>query len=433
VADVGRIEQIIEQLKTGSTRRSNTFREYSTLINSGLTLAEGLRAIESSLEFPAPKDIISDNRVSMIGYLADSRFPSDHGVAAIPRILELYPLLSEDARTRAFWLLMNIPEREGAEAVMTLVRQYFHSGDIPDNSFVTRYTHPLHPQIYFPELLDYARLSSLDHAFDIWNICLKYCERGDLKAEQIRSRSSVVLGEYQTLKVKLLPIQSQGNWAENHEYLVNRSTAGLLLDLLRFFPTDEVKHELSAAVREYRDPVLLCWTCVAALWFDLPVDRDILVHIAADDESRKPFYEALTKQNRAALFPEQYRTKAAFAQSDMVDWLSYRTELGRAPDAIELTHIITEETDDGTAYEWFLFRFWSSDQEGDDKTDTTKWMAGWSGAFLKDDPPGQVLTPEGTFSHFHYWYAKTAEDHVGLNAEKRLANKRTVIEVNKTT
>jgi hypothetical protein len=414
VVDVGRVEQIIEQLKTEPSRRSDLLNEYSALIKSGLTLEEGLCAIEAATDFPPPRDPTVDSAASLVGYLADSRFPGEHGVAAIPRILELYLALPDKARRYAVWLLMNIPEREGAEALMTLVRQYFHDGGIPDYAFNGRYTHSAHAEVYFPELLDYARLSESGNDFKIWSICLQYCEQNILKSERIISHSNVVVGEYQTLKAKMLPVQSQAGWSTNHAYLADRETAGLLLDLMRFFPTDEIKRQLSAALVEYRDPVLLCWACVTALWLKLPVDRQVIERIAASDESRKPFYGMLKKQRRSALFPKQYRTKEAFARSDLVGWLTYPTELGRVPDEIELTHTIVDENEHGI-YEWFLFRFRSKTWARETNADPAKWMAGWSGPFLKDDSPGKVLTPGGTFSGFRDWDSKTPAGHIGLD------------------
>jgi hypothetical protein len=72
------------------------------------------------------------------------------------------------------------------------------------------------------------------------------------------------------------------------------------------------------------------------------------------------------------IFPEEFRTQGAFVESEMVDWLAYRTELGRAPDEIELMKVITVDsgTSDGRL-DYFAFRF---------RTHEPYWAAedGWS-------------------------------------------------------
>ena len=425
MADLQRIESVIDKLKAAKrSERSDIIDDYHELIKSGLTLEEGLRAIESSLEFPAPKYADEDNAEAMIGYLDTSRFPREHGVAAIPRILELYPSLSERAQRASIQLLMNIPEKEGAAAVMELVRRYFQDGKIPPSSFSLHAAHPSHADVYFPELLDYAQLTAwLEYAHSIWWICIKYCENGVLKPEQIISRSNSVAAEYRTLKTKLLPFQSQMERSKAFKYLVDREVAPLLLNLMRFFPTAEIKQELSLALVEYRDPVLLCWASISALWLGLPVEHQIIETIAASDEARNTFYEKLKEHNRTSIFPEKYRTKAAFAQSDLVNWLTYPTELGCVPDAIELTDVIVEADEEGTR-DWFLFRFRASKSTFRGEIDPTVWLAGWSGPFPNDSAPGDVLNPGDHISNFEPWDSKTPEEHLRAFYGTALGNLR---------
>jgi hypothetical protein len=420
VEELHAIEQIIGRLKSPASRDDHylALQEYSRLIRSGLSAEAGMRAINAAVEFPVPEDVTRDPAASLIGYLADSRFPQDHGVAVIPSIIELYPSMPVRVRSYSIWLLMNIPEREGAGAVMDLVRRYFSEGGIPEFAFNSRYLHPLHADVYFPELLDYARLTSHFHAFEIWNICLKYCDSKVLQPERIVSRAGSILAEYQSLDARL--IAGQSDWRKNDEYLALRETAGLLLDIMRFFPSDEIKQELSSALIKYRDPVLLCWACISVLWLDLPLPAAIIESIAASDEARKPFYEKLKDHNRVEIFPQQYRTKESFAQSDLVNWLTYPTELGHVPDAIELTHKVVEQTDRGTD-EWFLFRFQDTDMK------SSAWLAGWSGPFPTDSPPGEILTPGSTFSQFERWDSTTPDGHLDLDDDADPSRKLTII------
>jgi len=61
--------------------------------------------------------------------------------------------------------------------------------------------------------------------------------------------------------------------------------------------------------------------------------------IAANSETRNWFYNALVKMGRSEIYPEEYRNQKSFAESNMVEWLVYPTELGRMPDEIELMNV----------------------------------------------------------------------------------------------
>ena len=109
---------------------------------------------------------------------------------------------------------------------------------------------------------------------------------------------------------------------------------------------------------------------------------------------------------RETLFPLAFRTQEAFAESEMVNWLIFPTELGRAPDKIELEAIVPRDTPSG-AVQYYVFRFrtlpphWAA-KDG--------WLAGGAGPFLTKDGP----TTEGggdTFSTFTRWESKTTEEH----------------------
>jgi hypothetical protein len=173
------------------------------------------------------------------------------------------------------------------------------------------------------------------------------------------------------------------------------------------------RSELLSALVDFHDPVLLSWASVAALYLNLPVPTEIIERVAASDEARKPFYSMLQKFNRTDIFPEHYRTKAAFAQSDLVNWLIYPTELGHVPDVIELTHLITVETEN-EPQEWFLIRFQSSQYSIRNEDGSPLWLAGWYGPYPADASPDDIFSSGGSFSNFDRWDQKAPQDHIGL-------------------
>jgi hypothetical protein len=124
---------------------------------------------------------------------------------------------------------------------------------------------------------------------------------------------------------------------------------------------------------------------------------------------RNFLYDELVEQKKTSLFPPDLVTQSAFAESNMVDWLTWGMELGQAPDEIELMKIVSKdtETEDGTI-DYYVFRFrtypphWAA-KDG--------WMAGISGFFPREGGP---YTHSGgdTFSCFEPWDSMTPEEHV---------------------
>ena len=99
--------------------------------------------------------------------------------------------------------------------------------------------------------------------------------------------------------------------------------------------------------------------------------------------------------------------QAAIAQAGMVSWLSYGTELGSPPDAIEPLGSVEVSTAQGPA-DLFVFRFrtdephWAADHG---------WMVGVAGPYLRSDQP----TSDGlghTFSTLAREDSMTLEEHV---------------------
>jgi hypothetical protein len=138
--------------------------------------------------------------------------------------------------------------------------------------------------------------------------------------------------------------------------------------------------------------------------------------LAADRETRNALYEALAERGKESLFPREYRTRQAFAESDLAFWLSHPNELKSVPDEMHLAQVVTVPTDAGPA-EYYLFRFrtrephWAAGKG---------WMAGVSGPYPKD-PAAPLASPVGTFSELEPFDARTPHDHVRAFHEKAVA------------
>jgi hypothetical protein len=86
---------------------------------------------------------------------------------------------------------------------------------------------------------------------------------------------------------------------------------------------------------------------------------------AADPETRNGLYDAMAQRGRQALFPAEYRTRDAFAESNMAFWLSHPHELGKVPDELQLAQVVTVATEVGPV-EYYLFRFARTRRQGVD-------------------------------------------------------------------
>jgi hypothetical protein len=125
---------------------------------------------------------------------------------------------------------------------------------------------------------------------------------------------------------------------------------------------------------------------------------------------RNLLFDHLKDKDLTELMPARYRTQAALAESNMVRWLLYPTELGRAPDQIEMKKVLSidTESDDGIL-DYYLFRFrtlpphWAA-KDG--------WMAGVAGPFVRKESP-TTDSNGGTFSDFEPWASRTPAEHMG--------------------
>jgi hypothetical protein len=97
---------------------------------------------------------------------------------------------------------------------------------------------------------------------------------------------------------------------------------------------------------------------IAPLKAGVAADPSAIAPLAADAEFRNELFEALDQRGQAALFPAQYRTVEAFAESVLVSWLAHPNELQKAPDVLELVgkHVVESGTALGNLA-YFLYRF----------------------------------------------------------------------------
>ena len=116
------------------------------------------------------------------------------------------------------------------------------------------------------------------------------------------------------------------------------------------------------------------------------------------------FYSTLKNAGKEALFPAALATEEYLAKSDLVHWLTYPTELGKAPDEIEYLGKAEVKKE-----VFHIFRFKSdSNNLGDDLKG--KWLIGWSS------------NDGGTFSEFDEYekFKKETPEKTVKNIKKKI-------------
>lgn len=192
---------------------------------------------------------------------------------------------------------------------------------------------------------------------------------------------------------------------DDEDYSTHRSTAGLMLDLLGHLAGSTPLAVLRKA-SGHADPWIALWGVRPLLDAGEKVPPADVERIVADPEARNVLISELLPDH-VAVVPGHYRTQQAIAESDMVRWLTYPTELGRPPDQIELVGQATLD-DEGQPADLFVFRFltqephWSA---GDG------WMVGVAGPYRRAEQP-TVVAGGLTFSEFSHYDAMTPAEHV---------------------
>jgi hypothetical protein len=121
------------------------------------------------------------------------------------------------------------------------------------------------------------------------------------------------------------------------------------------------------------------------------IDNDIL-NLIIQPGYRQAVYQLLSNYKREDMFPKEYFTQEKAAESFLVTWLEYPTELGKAPDEIELlTKVLLDEN---LAY--YVFKFRSNKPQWAARF---HWMTGVVGPYAEGSMPYAI--PKRVFSRFN--------------------------------
>jgi hypothetical protein len=323
-----------------------------------------------------------------------------------------------DPRGEALALLASIDDEAGAVALLDLLEASVLSGSPPDLQLEGLEQAPKFPEVYFPRMLKSAKGPA---ASGVFSLCLAYAERGAVTPGRLAPHAAVLLDAYRPLRAAITSAQTKPGtaWIWDESYAPVREQAGLALDLMGYFPSPDVEIILKEASK-LKDPRLAFFGVASLLRLGRSVDSSSLEQVAASAEMRSALYSELKRHEKTQLFPAKWATQRSFAEGEMVKWLTFPTELGRAPDDIELMKVVSENfgPPDGVL-EWYLFRFRTQPPAPSAKDG---WMAGVAGPFKKADAPSPRAYGD-TFSKFTRWDSRTPDQHVA-DIRKLMAQSR---------
>lgn len=122
------------------------------------------------------------------------------------------------------------------------------------------------------------------------------------------------------------------------------------------------------------------------------ISKEEVLKYATDTKTREQAYHLLSDYKKTDLFPAEFLSFESAAESNLVNWLEFPTELDKAPDDIKHLKRVTIKFDGKDIY-YHVFKYmtnephWAADNG---------WMLGVVGPYFDDSKPYDF--PNATFS-----------------------------------
>lgn len=328
----------------------------------------------------------------------------------VDSLVAAYPKVTEDGRSAIVAALARIGETVATQAYVDVLREYGSPAQWYPTMTSWLQDEPRDAEILFPPLLD-GSIANLPP--DVaWLLFLDYAKAGALTDALIeQARPVFLVHARQLLAREDLVRGGEGTawrWAE--EYNAVRYDAGLLFDVLGYVGrSDAVVDVLMKADATIPDPRPRLFALASLVRLGEEPSASSFGAVASDFECRITLFRALSELGRLDLFPESESAQEKLAESELVNWLIFPTELGKAPDAVELMKTLeTPAGPDNDLVIIYVFRFKAELPQAPGES---FWMAGIAGPYPKADIP----TANGggyTFSGFTPWEEMSADEHL---------------------
>lgn len=328
----------------------------------------------------------------------------------VPSLADNFKDMSVWAKSLTLELLTRTNTPESLKAFMALLEVYSQEEYIEQFLIDLTGEEEEAVSLLFPHLLKYLNILSLSYSIKLY--IWKCLTMDTLKSADIQTVDRSLLYEYESLKMPLISFQSVLNthmWTKNYQSL--RGEAGLLLDIFGYLDSGKVTEVLNDALL-LNDNRLKFFAAISLLRKEEPVNIQVLYDIASDSETRNILYDTLSEMDLEDLFPKQFFNQVDFAESEMVSWLTFPTELGCVPTEILCEAIITKQHNDFGEVDYYVFKFKSDEEDWLE----SGWMAGVTGCYKRNNQP-TTETVSYTFSNFEPWESKSPEEHLNFLSE----------------
>lgn len=268
---------------------------------------------------------------------------------------------------------------------------------------------PRFPETLLPALLN-NQVSGLPTAIK-WHLVLAYAGNAVMPRSMRHQFRLAALGEAQVAlnQAAMFPHRTSRAWWWDDTYADVRNETGILLDVLGHLGPDVLSLELLRRAEDLPDPRLRLFAAVSLARLGHDPSATAVEAIAAEAETRNLWVDMVSSLGRRDLLSERQLSQEKLAESNMVQWLIFPTELGRAPDHIELMKTIERDLGaDAGVFVYFVFRFKTDSPHWSAKNG---WMAGISGPFKRSEFPTTQDWGD-TFSAFTKWDEFSADEHL---------------------
>jgi len=113
------------------------------------------------------------------------------------------------------------------------------------------------------------------------------------------------------------------------------------------------------------------------------ISQSDVLEYARDNKTREITYQILTEHKKTELFPKEYLTIESGAESSLVNWLEFPTELGKVPDDIRQLKKVTINFDGNDVF-YYVFKYMTNEPHW---AAQNGWMLGVVGPYFDDSKP----------------------------------------------
>lgn len=397
-----RVKPIVSALSSDDPEvRTQAYETLRETAKKGLSAREGGCALRAATHSYKPLKFAWQDASEELVLAAAARPRREY----VSLVTEGFAKFSPNGQASALRLLGSLDEPEAARAFVGVLPLLSDSANV--GSLGTLADHPRHADIFFPAVIAQASRPVL--RWPLASLTLAYLSAGAVTNPTTKEEIAAAMGKlHMELKSVLLPLQkSEGvAWMWDDAYQEPRSLEALVLDVLGHVGSPSAERPLAEALH-YTDPRLNQFAVLGLVRGKHAAPTEVIRNVAGSPECRNWLYRGLAEIGRLDLFPPEFASQAAFAEADMVNWLTYPTELERAPDEIELMAVLPRQYREGAA-DFFVFRFRTFEPHW---AASKGWMAGVAGPFLRT----HASSPDGgggTFSTLAKWDDATPEQHL---------------------